>query len=305
MKYNIDKELNSLSMFRGAMVVHLYPFVNIVYRLNNCKSDSFVTVKKYSTPGYLGSERSTLVIEPKQCDENLPCLIIFHGGGFLLRASSVHYQFAKWYARKANCKVVLTDYRLLPQYKYPIAIEDCYNTYLWVLDNYKELNINKDKIIVTGDSAGGNIASAVIMMLRDRRQPTPKGAMLIYPVLDKRMSTESMKRYTDTPIWDSGCTKLFWDLYLENQDVSQVKYASISESDSLSFFPQTYVEVAEFDCLRDEGIAFAERLQSEGVSAEIHVVKGACHGFEATLKSTIVKTCLNRRVAWIKNIFQQ
>ncbi|MDI9472211.1 MAG: alpha/beta hydrolase, partial [Bacillota bacterium] len=60
-----------------------------------------------------------------------------------------------------------------------------------------------------------------------------------------------------------------------------------------------------FDCLRDEGIAFAERLQSEGVSAEIHVVKGACHGFEVAFKSTIAKTCLNRRVAWIKNIFQQ
>ena len=97
-----------------------------------------------------------------------------------------------------------------------------------------------------GDSAGGNIAVAVTLMLRDNNQQMPNGALLVYPVLDKSMSTESMKRFTDTPIWDAGCTKIFWEMYLENQEDSQAKYASIMDADSLEGFPKTYIEVAEF-----------------------------------------------------------
>lgn len=300
MKYDIDKELKYFSLFSGSMVGHLYPLINVGYRLKKCKSDNQVTVKKYSTPGYKGANITTLVIEPKQCSGNLPCIMFYHGGGFLMSASSAHYQMAKWYAQRANCKVILPDYRLLPKYKYPVAVEDCYNTYLWVLENAEELNIDKDMIIVTGDSAGGNIASAVTVMLHDREKPLPKGAMLIYPVLDKRMNTESMQRYTDTPIWDSHCTKFFWDLYLNEHDAVQSRYASISEIDSLSFFPKTYVEVAEYDCLHDEGILFAERLLSEGVPVESYEVKGTCHGYESALKSSITRKCMDRRIDWIK-----
>ena len=86
--------------------------------------------------------------------------------------------------------MILTDYRLLPKYRYPVAIEDCYNTYLWAVHNAEQININSDKIIVAGDSAGG--AAAVAMMLQDRKQLSPKGVLLIYPVLDRSMNAESM-----------------------------------------------------------------------------------------------------------------
>ncbi len=260
MKYNIDKELKKLTRYRGSAVIHLYPLLNIAYQINSCKSDDRVTVNKYSTPGYNGVELSTLVIEPKQCANKLPCIVFYHGGGFLLKASKAHYQIAKLYAERANCKVVLTDYRLLPKYRYPVAIEDCYNTYLWAVHNAEQININSDKLIVAGDSAGGNIAAAVAMMLQDRKQRSPKGALLIYPVLDRSMNTESMKRYKDTPIWDADCTELFWKIYLKNQVPRQIQYASPLEACSLKNFPKTYVEVAEFDCLHDEGIAFAKKL---------------------------------------------
>ena len=207
----------------------------------------------------------------------------------------------KWYARELKCKVVLPDDRLLPKYRYPLAIEDCYNAYMWILQNAEDLDINKEKIIMTGDSAGGNIAAVVTLMLHDRSQPLPKGAMLIYPVLDKRMNTNSMKRFTDTPIWDSNCDKLFWNMYLDNQDESQIKYASISEIESLGFFPPTYIEVAEFDCLHDEGIEFAEKLKIQGIPVELHDMKGTCHGYETATKSSIVKKCMDWRIDWIKN----
>ncbi len=304
MKYPIDKELKSLSKYSGAMVVRLYPIINIGYRLNKCRSDQDVSVRKVYTPGYNNSKIATLIFEPKHCISVQPCIVLFHGGGFLLSAAGAHYQLAKWYVQKLNCKVIMPDYRLLPRYRYPVAIEDGYNSYLWAVQNSDRLGIDKGKIIVTGDSAGGNIAGAVTVMLKDRKQNLPKGVMMIYPVLDKRMVTESMKKYTDTPIWDSRCNKLFWEMYLKDQDVSQTRYASISEINSLDFFPDTYIEVAEFDCLKDEGIRFAEKLISENVSAEYHVVKGACHGFEAAMTSSILGVCIKRRIEWIEDLLR-
>ena len=302
MKYPIDKELKSISIYSGSMVGRLYPLVNFAYGFIKCKSDDFVTVKKVFTPGYDGAEISTLVIEPRQYEGNIPCIMFFHGGGFLMRASAAHYQIAKWYARELKYKVVMPDYRLLPKHRYPVAIEDCYGTYMWVLQNAESLDINKEKIIVAGDSAGGNIAAAVTVMLHDRNRPLPKGAMLIYPVLDKRMITDSMKRFNDTPIWDSNCDKLFWDLYLKNHDLNQTKYASISEIESLEFFPPTYIETAEYDCLHDEGIWFAEKLKSQGIPVEVHDIKGTCHAYETATKSSIVEKCMTQRVEWIRSL---
>ena len=105
MKYNIDSELKGLAMFKGSMVGKLYPALNVIYKTHKCKSDVKVNVKKYSVPGYKDDVISTLVIEPKQGGDNLPCMMFFHGGGFLLKASDAHYKMAKVYAEKANCKV--------------------------------------------------------------------------------------------------------------------------------------------------------------------------------------------------------
>lgn len=303
MKYSIDKELKSLSIYSGSLVGRLYPMINIGYRLNKCRSDKYVSVRRLSTPGYNGETIPSLIIEPKECGKDLPCIVFFHGGGLLMSASEAHYQVAKRYAREANCKVIMPDYRLLPKFPYPVALEDCYNTYLWVLQNFESLGINKDRIVFAGDSAGGHIAAALIVMLKDRNQPIPRGAMLIYPALDKRMVTESMK-YTDTPIFDSKCYKLFWSMYLKDQNADEAKYASVAELDHLEFFPDTYVEVAEFDCLHDEGIAFAEKLISSGVSAEYHSVDGTFHGFEAASKSSILDRCIKRRIHWIKRVLR-
>ena len=302
MKYNLDTELKFFSIFSGSMVGRLYPLLNACYRLKKCRPDNLVSVKEHTIPGYRDESISTLVIEPKQYSGNIPCVMLFHGGGFLMSASGAHYRIAKWYAQRGTCKVILPDYRLLPRYRYPVAIEDCYSTYLWVLKNAGTLDIDTDRIIITGDSAGGNIAGAVTAMLYDRGFPLPKGMMLIYPVLDRRMDTGSMNRFTDTPIWDSRCTKMLWDMYLDGQDADRAKYASIAEIDPAGRFPETYVEVAEYDCLHDEGIAFAERLRAEGIPVEVHEVKGTCHGYESALKSSIVGTCMSRRIDWIKRI---
>ncbi|MDE6598878.1 MAG: alpha/beta hydrolase [Oscillospiraceae bacterium] len=304
-KYKIDSELAKLARQKAPSNIYIYPIVNMVMKLSACTSDDKVTVKKYMTPGYDGGKLSTLVIEPKNNSDILPCIVFYHGGGFLLKASRAHYQIAKQYAEMAKCKVVFVDYRLLPRNKFPVAVEDCCCTYRWVLDYADMLGINKDKIIVAGDSAGGNLAAAVTLMLWDRMRISPLGAMMIYPVTDRRMITESMKKFTDTPVWDAKLTKMFWKAYLGTQKINQIQYASPIEAGSLEHFPNVYMEVAEFDCLRDEGIAFAERLRSEGVFTELHEVKGACHGFETALESRILEKSMQRRINWIQSVFNK
>ena len=144
--------------------------------------------------------------------------------------------------------------------------------------------------------------ASVTLMLNDREGQLPNGVMLIYPVTDRRMETESMKRYTDTPIWNAKLSKMMGNAYLKDTSIVNVKYASPMEAECLSFFPRTYIEGAEFDCLHDEGIDFSDRLQQEGVAVELYEEKGTCHGFETALKSTILQNAMARRINWLKDI---
>ena len=91
-------------------------------------------------------------------------------------------------------------------------------------------------------------------------------------------------------------------MYLKGQDHSQTKYASISEIESLGFFPPTYIEAAEYDCLHDEGIEFAEKLKAQGITVQVYDMKGTCHGYETAIKSSIVEKGMSWRVEWIRSI---
>lgn len=301
-KYLIDEELKKLERIKLFPNIHVYPFVNLFMGLKRCRTDEKVTVRKICVPGYQEHIIKTLVIEPGQCPAKLPCIIFFHGGGLLLKADKSHYQLAKWYAEKANCKVIFPDYRLMPKYRFPYAVEDCYGVYDWVINNAEELGIAKDKVILTGDSAGAYLAAAVTVMARDRSVVSPVGVLMAYPVLDRRMNTESMRKYTDTPVFDANLARIFWDSYLPDTEPEHIEYASPMESETLKGFPETYIEVAEFDCLHDDGIAFANRLEAEGIKVELHEVKKACHGFEVAFGSNLVRKSLLRRLKWINSL---
>lgn len=162
------------------------------------------------------------------------------------------------------------------------------------------LGIDKDNISIGGDSAGGNLATAVTLMAGDRNLPVPTALLLIYPATDRRMLTESMKKYTDTPVWDAKLTKMIWKAYLGEQTREHIEYASPLEAESFAKFPPTYIEVAEYDCLRDEGILLYKQLAEEGIRAELHEIKNACHGFETVIDSSIMRDCMKRRIDWLR-----
>lgn len=277
-------------------------FMKIAFQLT---SDSEVDVKKYTVQGYKNGNIEVSIIEPKtKIEEKYPALIFFHGGAFCLRASGAHYRLAKEYAVRLSCKVIYADYRLAPKYVYPYALEDCFATYEWTLKNAEELNVDVNRLIIGGDSAGGNLAIGVTMLAMKRKLRLPKAELLIYPVTDRRMQTQSMKEFTDTPVWNAVLNRKLWKMYLPNTD-KMVQFASPMEHDSFEGFPQTYLEVAEFDCLRDEGIAFGEKLKENAVNVKVIKVAGACHGFEVATDSSITRKAMDRRVEFCNHIMKQ
>ncbi len=301
MKYEIDHELKTIARLKIPESLRIFPIMNIFVGLSRCRSDRNVRVSSYKTPGYRDAELKTLVIEPVDSEGKLPCIVFFHGGGFMLKASFVHDKLAKMYAEALPCKVVYTDYRLSPRFPFPVPAEDCFQTYRWVLDHTAMLHIDPDQIMVAGDSAGGNLALAVTLMARDRGLRIPDAQLLIYPATDRRMITESMKSYVDTPVWNAKLTRIMWRAYLGNQHPEKIEYASPIEAESFEGFPPTYLEVAQYDALRDEGICLYNKLQEQHIECELHEIMGACHGFETALQSNMLRECMNRRIAWLKN----
>lgn len=255
-----------------------------------------------TTPVGEGKTISALLYSPKDIEDNAPCLIYYHGGGFVLPAAPYHYKLAKEYAQKARCKVLFVDYRLAPKYKFPVAPEDCYAAYCWVIENANELSIDVNRIALAGDSAGGQLSTVVCMMAKDRGQLMPCCQMLMYPAVGN-VETESMKIFIDTPMCNSKDIDKYGKYYIPDPLVGNPVYCSPIEAEDLQGLPPAYIETAEFDCLRDGGALYAEKLQSFDVATELYNTKGTMHGFDIVLKSPIVRECVKNRVAFLKRNF--
>ncbi len=236
---------------------------------------------------------ATLIV-PREVDSP-PLLVYFFGGGFVLKPGSFQKNLVQTYALEANCAVLYVDYRLAPKHPFPAAVNDCYDAYLWALEQD-----GFSSILLGGDSAGGNLALAVAQKLQSDGLELPQAMMLIYPVVDSRMETESMKLYTDTPLWNSVKNANMYEMYVCEEDLHN-PLVSPMEADDLSFLPPTYIETAEFDCLRDEGLALAMRLTEEGVDVTLNETSGTVHGYEIAEKSSYVKNQVQKRVKFLKD----
>ena len=267
------------------------------------KSTQDLAVERKSIPVGDSASIRALWYVPKGVGENAPCLMYYHGGGFALPAGPYHYSLAREYAQRARCAVLFVDYRLAPQYPFPTALEDCFAAYLWVLNQAGELGVDPDRVAVTGDSAGGELSAAVCLMAQERGLAVPCGQMLIYPATGAGRETQSMKRYTDTPICNSRDFEKYVSFYLPNPADEESVYAAPIKAESLAGMPAAYIETAEFDCLRDDGILYAERLRRFGVPVELHNTEGTMHAFDIVLDSPIVRNCVDERIAFLKKVF--
>lgn len=267
------------------------------------KSGGGVTVERKTVPVKDGVSIRALWYRPEDAGEAPPCLVYYHGGGFVLPASPHHYSLAREYARRSRCGVLFVEYRLAPKFPFPAAAEDCFAAYLWALDHAAELKIDPGRLAAAGDSAGGELAAVVCLMARDLGRPMPCGQMLVYPVTGAGKETPSMKKYTDTPMCNSRDIEKYGHYYTPDPDAAGSVYAAPVKAESLAGLPAAYIETAEFDCLRDDGILYAERLRQFGVPVELYNTEGTMHGFDIVLDSPIVRACVDRRAAFLNRVF--
>ena len=267
------------------------------------RHDRAVTVHAEVIRGYRDAEIEVLIFEPRGIGDAAPCLVYYHGGGFFFEGAGYHYKLAKAYALQTPCKVVFVQYRLAPKHPFPIPVEDCYAALRWTFANAEKLHIDKAKIAVGGDSAGGTLAAAVCQMARDRGADLPCFQLLVYPATDRRMQTESNRTYTDTPMWNSTLSRKMWPGYLPDVNTPDIAYASPMEATSFADLPRAYVETAEFDCLHDEGIAYAEALRAAGVAVTLHETQGTMHGFDIVERAPTTKAAVAARVQYMQSVF--
>lgn len=304
-KYALDPQYRMISHMKLPLIKCLCSPIQAMMRLWPCKSDKNTNVTRVMIPGPDGNEIPTLVIRPKHAEGTLPCLYDIHGGGFIFCAAPYHFTLAKRYAVETGCTVIFPDYRLAPKHPYPAAAEDCFCVYRWILDQAKALQIDADRMIIGGDSAGGDLAAAVTLMARDRGLKLPIFQMLIYPVTDRRMQTESSKRFRDTPVWNTAASEKMWAFYLPKVPNEHVEYASPLEAPSLAGLPAAYIELAEFDSLRDEGLQYGKRLEQAGVPVEYHETFGTPHGFEFVSGAPITKEAVAHRIEVLRKVMKR
>jgi acetyl esterase/lipase len=304
-KYNIHSNFNKYENTKLPLSPLLLPLINALMAssVKRVKPAAGLSVQKRRVPGYHNGMVELSIYEPKDIGTGAPCLIYLHGGAFVLKAAPYHKNLVCEYALQTPCKVVFVDYRLAPKYAFPVGVEDCYAAFEWVAKNAMALGIDSNRIAIGGDSAGAALAAAVSLMARDRKASGICFQMLIYPVTDARQTTESIRDYVDTPMWNSKLNEKMWKLYLRKGTPISREYASPMEATSLENMPDSYVEVSEFDCLRDEGIDFAQALKRNGVQVELYRTKGTVHGYDIAEKSEIVHESVAKRIDALKRAF--
>ncbi|WP_163506053.1 alpha/beta hydrolase [Fodinicola acaciae] len=220
--------------------------------------------------------------------DSLPGLLYFHGGGFVTGSLDTVDATAVRIAAGADVVVVSVDYRLAPEHPYPAAVDDGYAALEWTVKNASRLRIDPARLGIGGDSAGGTVAAAVALLVRDRGGASLRFQYLNVPTVDDRSSTPSRLTLVDTPQLDRAGIEAVWRHYLGPRTADA--YAAPMRADDLTGLPPAHVVVCEFDPLRDEGIAYAQRLVQSGVPTELHLYPGTFHG------STAFDSAVSRRM---------
>jgi acetyl esterase len=214
----------------------------------------------------------------RKTDGLAPCLVFFHGGGWVIGNIETHDVVCRKLAHEGELLVLSVDYRLAPEHKFPAAIDDAITATKWAADNAKQLGIDASRLMVGGDSAGGNMATVVSLAARDSSGPKLAGQVLIYPGTDFAMKTASHSDPTTSILLTHSVIRWFKDHYLGNADINDWR-ASPARAKTLAGLPPAYVLTAGGDPLCDEGDEYAAKLKEAGVPVAYRHFAGQFHGF--------------------------
>lgn len=202
-------------------------------------------------------------------------IVYFHGGWFNAGSLETHDTPLRLLSKQSGSVIISVDYRLAPEFPFPAGLTDCEAAVKWVLENASFLNIDPGKIIIMGDSAGGALAATVTRKFRN----AVRAQVLIYPVTDNALKSQSWKTFKDGPLLDLEGGKQAWNWYLpEEKDWGNPDAVPLLAED-LPGLPPTFVSVAEYDPLKDEALQYVDRLRKDEVNAESKIYRGTTHGF--------------------------
>ncbi|MET8545391.1 alpha/beta hydrolase [Kitasatospora sp. NPDC004799] len=266
-------------------------------------------VTELRVPRADGDGEVTLVsARPAGVREELPLLYYLHGGGLVTgNAFSVLPRLLRGWALPLGLAVVSVEYRLAPRTRFPGAVEDCYAGLRWAAEHADELGVDARRVVVGGKSAGGGLAAALALLLRDRGGPAPVGQLLLSPMLDDRGGTFSSRQLAGHDTWDRTSNATAWQAVLGDRygAADLPPYAAPARATDLSRLPAAYVEVGSAETFRDEAVAYADAIWRAGGDAELHVWPGACHGFDTLAPhAALSRDAHDARTRWLRRVLR-
>jgi acetyl esterase/lipase len=234
-----------------------------------------------------------------------PGIYFVHGGGMVMGNRFIGAAWLSEWVELFDAVGVAVEYRLAPEFPYPIPLEDCYAGLKWMGDHLSELGIDPTRLLLAGQSAGAGLSACLALTVRDKGGPKLTGLCLQCPMLDDRNNSLSAKQFSTGGTWDQAKNRFGWTSLLGEQTgkegVSQ--YASASRATDLSGLPPTFLDVGSAEPFRDETVAFANGIWKAGGQADLHVWAGAYHGFEMVAPAAKISVSATRaRNEWVAGI---
>ena len=228
-----------------------------------------------------GYEVKIHITRPENAPENAPVFIFIHGGGWVLGDYPTHRRLVRDLVVNSGAVAVFPDYTPSPEAHYPTAINEIYAALQWVAENGKEIGVNGSNLAVAGNSVGGNMAAVMALMAKNNNGPKIKLQVLLWPVTDADFESESYNLFANGRFLTKGMMKWFWDNYLPELADRKELYASPLQAtlDQLQGLPPALVQTAENDVLRDEGEAYARKLNEAGVPVTLTRYGGLIHDY--------------------------
>lgn len=253
---------------------------------------------------------NTIIVKPKKTEELLPILLYFHGGGWVFNSFEAHKRLMRDLALKAKVAVVFVEYSRAPEVKYPIANEEGYAATLFFSKYGKQYGLDANRIIVGGDSVGGNMATVVAMMAKQKGTPKLLGQLLLYPVTDTKLNTKSYEQFSKGHYLTRATMKWFWNVYVPDKKLYSLATVVPLKATlkQLKNLPKTLLITAEYDVLRDEGEAYAKKLRMADVPVVSTRYGGTIHDFIVLnpLRETVAsKAAVVQIAAFLKKNFSK
>ena|GEM_PF-402587 len=263
--------------------------------------ESIERIEDKVVPGRHGSINIRL-FSPKS-ESNLPVIIYFHRGGWVYGSIEESEMICRRLANATGSIVAAIEYSLSPENKFPIPLEDCYDATKWIVENASTFLGDPNKVILCGESAGGNLAAATALMILKTKQFTIAGQLLIYPVLTSDLEQGHYDNSPDKSLLSYGNMQFFWNMYLSSPEDGKNPFASPLKNKNFVNLPPCFIITAEHDALKHEGACYGKALQVAGVKVQVKNYPGVIHGFlDLPLADAIKKEAIEDIATWVKRL---